>query len=301
MLRLLWEMVPCLLVGALIGRWRPQWITPLATPLVRYGVPVSLMGLLLHGGLNRSLLLMALLSVTAIALMLVLLRGCRFITDALAMPDQQLASCIGNTAYFGIPAALALLPAEALPVSIGYDFGATLLAWGLGPLWLHQRNHHGHGGYWRALASHLMASPATRGLIGALIVMATPWHDVISAGLWLPSRVVIVLALAVVGMRLGSIAARARATAPSGLHAPLVCKLLLFPLLMLLICLPLPLSLLAKKALVLQAAAPTAISVLLMAESEQCDPSASAQLILRSTLIALVSVPLWSFVLNRLF
>ena len=112
---------------------------------------------------------------------------------------------------------------------------------------------------------------------------------------------VIVLALAVVGMRLGSIAAHARATAPIGLNAPLVCKLLLFPLLMLLICLPLPLSLLTKKALVLQAAAPTAISVLLMAESEQCDPSASAQLILRSTLIALVSVPLWSFVLNRLF
>ena len=301
MLSLLWEMVPCLLAGALIGRCRPQWINPLATPLVRFGVPLSLMGLLLHGGLNRSLLFMALLAVTAIVLMLVVLRSSRLITDALVLPDRQLASCIGNTAYFGIPAALALLPPEALPVSIGYDFGATLLAWGLGPLWLHQTNHQGHAYRWSSLASHLMASPATRGLLGALIVLATPWHDVISAGLWLPSRVVIVMALAVVGMRLGTIASRAPSPVAGGLLSPLVCKLLLFPMLMLLISLPLPLPLLAKKALVLQAAAPTAISVLLMAESEQCDASASAQLILRSTLIALVSVPLWSVVLNRWF
>lgn len=301
MLRLLWEMAPCLLAGALIGRWRPQWITPLATPLVRFGVPLSLMGLLLHGGLNRSLLLMAVLSVTAIALMLGLLNGSRLITDALAMPERQLASCIGNTAYFGIPAALALLPAEALPVSIGYDFGATLLAWGLGPLWLHQSKPQGQGDSWRSLASHLMASPATRGLIGALMVLATPWHEVISAGLWLPSRVVIVLALAVVGMRLGSIASLPPSPVQKGLISPLVCKLLLFPVLMLLITLPLPLPLLAKKALVLQAAAPTAISVLLMSESAQGDASASAQLILRSTLMALVSVPLWSVVLNRWF
>ena len=33
-------MVPCLLAGALIGRCRPQWINPLATPLVRFGVPL---------------------------------------------------------------------------------------------------------------------------------------------------------------------------------------------------------------------------------------------------------------------
>lgn len=295
-------MVPCLVIGALIGRCRPLWITPLATPLVRYGVPISLMGLLLHGGFNRSLLLMALLSVAVIGLMLALLRFSRSFSNVLVLPDLQLASCIGNTAYFGIPAALALLPPEALPISIGYDFGATLLAWGLGPLWLTKKSSHGvHDERWSAFLRHLLASPATRGLIGALIVLATPWHEAISTSLWLPSRVVIVLALAVVGMRLGSIAQFGRPALSVSLTYPLLCKLLLFPTLMLLISLSLPLPLLARKALVLQAAAPTAISVLLMAESEQCDAAPSAQLVLRSTLIALVSVPLWSVVLNRLF
>ena len=83
---------------------------------------------------------MALIAVAAIALMLMILRGLSAGFAALGRPDLQLGSCIGNTAYFGIPATLALLPPEALPVSIGYDLGATLLVWSLGPLWLNQAN-----------------------------------------------------------------------------------------------------------------------------------------------------------------
>jgi len=300
-LNLLWEMGPCLIGGAFIGRWRPQWIAPLATPLVRFGVPVSLMGLLLHGGLNGSLLGMAMVAVTVIAVMLTLLRLATPFSVALTHPELQLGSCIGNTAYFGIPAALALLPSDALPISIGYDFGATLLAWGLGPLWLTRKPASSNPDRrWRNLLGHLSASPATRGLIGALIVMVTPWHLAISDALWLPSRAVIVLALAVVGMRLGSIASKNAPSLDVSLTTPLICKLLLFPALMLLISLALPLPGVARQALVLQAAAPTAISVLLMAESEHVNVAAPAQLILRSTVLALISVPLWSLLIRPL-
>ena len=69
---------------------------------------------------------------------------------------------------------------------------------------------------------------------------------------------------------------------------------------MLMISLALPLPAVARQALVLQAAAPTAISVLLMAESEQLNAAAPAQLILRSTLLALISVPLWSLLVRPL-
>ena len=301
MLKLLWEMAPCLIVGALIGRWRSQWIAPLAVPLVRFGVPVSLMGLLLHGGLNGSLLAMALLAVAAITLMMVILHWLSSGVASLSRPELQLGSCIGNTAYFGVPATLALLPPEALPVSIGYDLGATLLVWSLGPLWLNRNNKTGNRHKpWRELLAHLSASPATRGLAGALIVMATPWHDVIREVLWVPSRAVIVLALVVVGMRLGDIAARKLKEPAVNLSAPLVCKLLLFPSLMLLLSLAFPIPGYARQALVLQAAAPTAISVLLIAESEQMNAAAAAQLILNSTLVALISVPLWSLLVGPL-
>ena len=273
----------------------------MALPLVRFGVPVSLMGLLLHGGLNGSLFGMALLAVAAIALMLIILRWLSPGIAALRRPDLQLASCIGNTAYFGIPATLALLPAEALPVSIGYDLGATLLIWGLGPLWLTRDSPaETTRERWRDLLGHLSSSPATRGLLGALIVKASPWHEPIRDALWLPSRAVIVLALVVVGMRLGDIAARKLKTPAVDLSAPLICKLVLFPALMLLISLAFPLPGYARQALVLQAAAPTAISVLLIAESEQLNASRTAQLILISTLAALFSVPIWGLLLSPL-
>lgn len=301
MLNLLWEMAPCLIGGALIGRWRSQWIAPLALPLVRFGVPVSLMGLLLHGGLNGSLFGMALIAVAAIALMLMILRGLSAGFAALGRPDLQLGSCIGNTAYFGIPATLALLPPEALPVSIGYDLGATLLVWSLGPLWLNQANQAGTTRErWQDLLRHLSSSPASRGLLGALMVMATPWHELIRDALWLPSRAVIMLALVVVGMRLGDIAARKLDGPRVDLSAPLICKLLLFPALMLVISLAIPLPGYARQALVLQAAAPTAISVLLIAESEHLNAAGPARLILISTLSALISVPVWSLLVSPL-
>ena len=95
-----------------------------------------------------------------------------------------------------------LTPPEALSISIGYDLGATLLCWGLGPIWLAGARPEAHPYRWRELVNHLSSSPASRGLLGALLVMATPWQATITTALWMPSRVVIVLALIVVGMRL---------------------------------------------------------------------------------------------------
>ena len=84
------------------------------------------------------------------------------------------------------------------------------------------------------------------------------------------------------------------------LNAALGCKLLLFPAFVLGLSLILPISAFARQALVLQAAAPTAISVLLMAETEQADSTAAAQLIWRSTLMALITVPIWAVLLKTL-
>jgi predicted permease len=299
MLRLFAELVPTLGLGYLIGRRRPSWTRPLALPLVRFGVPISLMGLLLRSGLNWAVLGYAAIAVFGILLMLTITQQHRCQALGLSTPTLQLGSCVGNTAYFGIPVALALLPEEALPVSIGYDFGATLLAWGLGPLWLARTQGQGQAGTLVSLLRHISESPASRGLLGALMVQLTPWRADIAALLWFPSRVVIVLALAVVGMRLGAIEPKGEATASrAGLGASLIAKLAFYPLLMLLVTRLLPLASSSRDALVLQAAAPTAISVLLMAEAVQREHDTAALLVLRSTLLALISVPLWWWLLQ---
>ena len=56
MLRFLLELVPSLLIGFWAGRRHETLSTRLASPLVRFGVPISVMGLLLKGGLSGDML-----------------------------------------------------------------------------------------------------------------------------------------------------------------------------------------------------------------------------------------------------
>ncbi|MFN5161655.1 MAG: permease, partial [Cyanobacteriota bacterium] len=62
----------------------------------------------------------------------------------------------------------------------------------------------------------------------------------------------------------------------------------------------LQLPVLVRKAVVRPAAAPPAISVRLRAEASGRDGEQAASLVLWSTLIGLVSVPLWWMLLSRL-
>ena len=305
MLRLLLELLPALVLGFWLGRQRPRIAQRIAAPLVRFGVPISVIGLLLKGGLSLQMLEAAGLAVTAIALMQALIWTVPLLQQALQHSSNKLGACVGNTAYVGIPVTLALLPPEALPISIGYDLGATLLTWSIGPLLLarpgEQTEHR-----LRQLANSLGSSPAVRGLVGALLIAATPWSDSIATLLWLPSRIVILLALTVVGMRLGSVSAEQAEHAPDnsstnpGVTWALVIKLVGFPVVMLGLTTALQLSPVMVQALTLQAAAPTAISILLIAEAVRHNQAIAASLVLRTTLLAAVSTPIWGWILTML-
>ena len=138
--------------------------------VINFGVPISVMGLLLQAGLDWSLLEAAFLAVLAIGVMILLLRTIPKVKQLMSRPTLQLASSFGNTGYFGIPVALALLPSKALTMSIGYDLGATLLIWSLGPPFLAERVKNTAPLSPSVLTQALLASPAAKGLIGALIV-----------------------------------------------------------------------------------------------------------------------------------
>ena len=300
MLRFVLELVPCLLIGFWAGRRHRALSSRLASPLVRFGVPISVMGLLLKGGLSGEMLQAAGFAVLAMGLVLV---GASRLPGlaVLASPTLRLGSCTGNTAYFGVPLALAFLPDEALPISIGYDLGATLLTWSLGPLLIGSQANNSQR--LQGLISSVAASPATRGLIGALLIQATPWSALVTNALWWPSRCVILLALMVLGMRLGSIhdqgiTSEAR---PFQLLRPLTAKLLLYPLFLLLLASLLQFKPLMVQAVALQGAAPTAISLLLIAESVGTDQERAAGLVFWSTLLALFTAPVWGVLLQSQF
>ncbi len=301
-LRLLSELVPLLAVGYLIGRFKSGLSSQIASPLINFGVPVSLMGLLLKSGLDWLLLQALAMAFLVIGLLVALIRTCPKIRRTLGGRSLLLGSVFGNSGYFGIPVSLALLPSQSLIFSIGYDLGATLLFWSLGPMLLANSPSELTGksacqNLFRAFAT----SPASKGLVGAIFIQLTPWSDQITTALWIPSRIVIALALMIVGMRLGAFDPSQNPAYRNiflEVRPSLLIKLIILPALMLALAKAFDLSTLMCNALVLQAATPTAISVLLLAEASGQEQQVAISLVAWSTVIALVTVPIWFLVLQ---
>ena len=299
---LLAELIPCLLIGYLLGRFNENLSLTISRPLISYGIPIGLTGILLKSGLELPLIESAALALVAIGILMTILNRLPSLKNLVPNRTLQLGSAFGNTGYFGIPVSLALLPDHALIYSIGFDIGATLVIWSLGPILLTVPSKVlSSNRYWKNFINGLFSSPAVKGLIGALIIHSSPWDEQITDLLWIPSRVVIVLALVIVGMRLSWLRkanlSRIKIQIISIKNA-LIMKLVGLPVIMLIISSAIRLPSVMREALVLQAAAPTAISILLISQAASRDEKEATSLVVFSTIIALISIPAWLFILR---
>ncbi len=296
------ELIPCLLIGYLLGRFKENLSLTISRPLISYGIPIGLTGILLKSGLELPLIESAALALVAIGILMTILNCLPHVKNLVLNRTLQLGSAFGNTGYFGIPVSLALLPDHALIYSIGFDIGATLVIWSLGPILLTVPSKVlSSNRYWKNFINGLFSSPAVKGLIGALIIHSSPWDEQITDLLWIPSRVVIVLALVIVGMRLSWLRkaniSRIKIQIISIKNA-LIMKLVGLPVIMLIISSAIRLPSVMREALVLQAAAPTAISILLISQAASRDEKEATSLVVFSTIIALISIPAWLFLLR---
>ena len=299
---LLAELIPCLLIGYLLGRFNKDLSLTISRPLISYGIPISLMGILLKSGLELPLIESAALALVAIGILMTILNRLPSVNNLIQNRTLQLGSAFGNTGYFGIPVSLALLPDHALIYSIGFDLGATLVIWSLGPILLTDPSKVlSSNRYWKNFIKGIFSRPAVKGLIGALIIHSSPWDEQITDLLWIPSRVVIVLALVIVGMRLSWLRkanlSRIKNQIKSIKNA-LIMKLVGLPVIMLIISSAIRLPSVMREALVLQAAAPTAISILLISQAASRDEKEATSLVVFSTIIALISIPAWLLILR---
>ena len=78
----------------------------------------------------------------------------------------------------------------------------------------------------------------------------------------------------------------------------LIMKLVGLPVIMLIISSVIRLPNVMREALVLQSAAPTAISLLLISQAASRDEDEATSLIVLSTIIALISIPAWLMILR---
>jgi predicted permease len=287
MLRLPLELLPCLLLGVFLGLGRPGLSGFVAPVLIRWGIPLSLAALLLRSALSFSLLRVGLLGllVPLVSLLLVSLPPLR---QRLQSRVLLLGAALGNTGYWGLPVALALLPPQALAAVITYDMAGTFVTWSVGPVLLRG----GWGGR-DTLLRTLLASPAVQGFVLSALLAQTPWRGLLAQVLWWPARLVFWVALTLVGMRLGVCMKERTVVFSHGVLWALAFKLLVVPALVWLLAVLLRLPPLDRTALVLQGAAPTALSVLLLAEAQREAVPLASTVVLASTVAAMVTVPLW--------
>ena len=169
------ELIPCLVIGYLLGRFKESLSKTISQPLINFGIPISLIGILCKTGLEWPLIQSAGIALVAISLSMTILNCLPIFKSHIQNRSLQIGSSFGNTGYFGIPVSLALLPSHALIYSIGFDLGATLLIWSIGAMLLTENSKElSKNRYWNDLVKSISSSPTVKGLIGALIIKSSP-------------------------------------------------------------------------------------------------------------------------------
>ena len=284
-----------MILGFFIGKVKPFASEKISIYLIKYGIPISVTGLLVKAGINIDLINSAVLAFITITLLIVLINFIPVFKNIFPNFSLQLAGLIGNTSFLGIPIAIALLPTDTINHTIGFDLGTTLFSWIFGPYLLQKSNNSYSLMNIKKLLIFIYSSPASRGIVGALIIYLFSLENLVEEFLWIPTRLVIYLAIIVVGSRLGIITNKKKKTSfqfKENIQYAIILKLLVLPLIIYLICCLFNFQQIETTALVLQAGTPTAISTILLAEAYKTYRELAAKALFTSTIISVATIPI---------
>ena len=99
-----------MIFGFFLGKKNPKISKDIAIPLIKFGIPLSVMGLLLKEGIDINLIKSAFFAFSLIGFLIILINTFQIFKNKLSNYTLQLAGLIGNTSFLGIPIAIALLP-----------------------------------------------------------------------------------------------------------------------------------------------------------------------------------------------
>ncbi len=252
------------------------------------------MGLLLKEGIDINLIKSAFLAFSMIGFLMTLINIIPTFKKRLPNYTLQLAGLIGNTSFLGIPIALALLPSTTINFTIGFDLGTTLFAWIFGPFFLKEKSNSNNIPNIKGLVNALINSPASRGIIGVLLAYLFQINEILGNYLWIPARIVIALAIIIVGTRLGIIANQKGSILDLNgeIKFSILLKLFILPFIIFLVCKYLNFNFYQSSAVILQAGTPTAISTILMAEAYGVKQQIASKILFTTTLISIITIPL---------
>jgi len=277
-------------LGWLSRRWIPTgWPDRLGQSLFWLGIPFTIVVFLRRADFGGAVWLAPVLAWVGIGLALGLtalwLRG-----RGLALPSQGscfLATMAGNTGYLGYPVLLTLYGPEHFAWVLFYDlFGSTLSAYSLG---VALAAKYGGGAIsWSAVGRAVLQNPVLWsfgvGLLARSWPVPAPLEPLLTGLAWL----VIALALALIGMRLGGLGDRWRETLPLAFLKMVWVPALLFGLTR-----ALGLTGPPQAIVVLQAAMPPAFATLVLAEAYHLDVPLTVGTLSLGSLLWLLLLPLW--------
>ena len=258
------------------------------------------MGLLLKEGIDINLIKSAFLAFFLIGFLIVLINTVPIFKNRLPDYTFQLAGLIGNTSFLGIPIAIALLPSTTINFTIGFDLGTTLFAWIFGPFFLKEKTQNKNIPNIEGLLNALINSPASRGIIGVLFAYLFQINEILGNYLWIPARVVIALAIIIVGTRLGIITNQKGRVFDLNkeIKFSILLKLLILPFIVFLISKLLNFDFYQSSAVILQAGTPTAISTILMAEAYDVKQKIASKILFTTTLLSIATIPFLKIILS---
>jgi len=258
------------------------------------------MGLLLKEGIDINLIKSAFLAFSLIGFLIILINIFQIFKKKLSNYTLQLAGLIGNTSFLGIPIAIALLPSATINFTIGFDLGTKLFAWIFGPIFLQEKSKSKNIPNIKGLLNALINSPASRGIIGVLLAYLLQIDEILGNYLWIPARIVIALAIIIVGTRLGIITNQNERILDLNeeIKFSILLKLFILPIIIFLVCKFLNFNFYQSSAVILQAATPTAISTILMAEAYGVKQKIASKILFTTTLISIITIPLLKMLMN---
>ena len=258
------------------------------------------MGLLLKEGIDINLIKSAFLAFSLIGFLIILINKFQIFKNKLSNYTLQLAGLIGNTSFLGIPIAIALLPSTTINFTIGFDLGTTLFAWIFGPIFLQEKPQKENILNFKGLINALINSPASRGIIGVLLAYLLRIDEILGNYLWIPARIVIALAITIVGTRLGIIANQKDKIFDLNeeIKYSILLKLFILPFIVFLLCKFLNFDFYQSSAVILQAGTPTAISTILMAEAYDIKQKIASKILFTTTIISIITIPLLKILMS---
>ena len=146
----------------------------------------------------------------------------------------------------------------------------------------------------------MINSPASRGIIGVLLAYLFQINEILGNYLWIPARIVIALAIIIVGTRLGIITNQKGRILDLNeeIKFSILLKIFILPLIIFLVSKFLNFNFYQSSALILQAGTPTAISTILMAEAYNVKQKIASKILFTTTLISIITIPLLKTLIN---